>query len=107
MNSVKLIGNVGKEVIVKEFGKGQKLASFSLATSESYTNKNNEQVTNTLWHRIVVFGKLAQFCEDALGKGEYISIEGKLQYRCYQNKEQKTSYITEIIANKIEEVQSK
>jgi single-strand DNA-binding protein len=61
MNSVKLIGNVGREVTVREF-EGGKMASFSLATNESYVNKNNEEVKNTIWHNVVAWGALALRC---------------------------------------------
>ena len=103
MNSVKLVGNVGKEVTVRDF-EGGKLATFSLATNESYANKNNETVSNTTWHSVVAWGKLAKVCEDLLAKGKLISVEGKLNYRKYQNKENRTVYVTEIVAKSISEV---
>jgi single-strand DNA-binding protein len=102
MNSVKLIGNVGREINVKEFD-GGKMVSFSLATNESYTNKNKEEVKNTAWHSIVAWGQLAQQCESVLEKGKMVSVEGKLNYRQYQNKENQTVRIVEIVAFKIEE----
>jgi single-strand DNA-binding protein len=102
MNSVKLIGNVGREVNVMEFENGKK-ASFSLATNETYTNRNQEEVTNTAWHNVVAWGKVAQQCEQMLSKGKFIQVEGKLSYREYQNKENQTVKITEIVALKVEE----
>ena len=103
MNSVKLIGNVGREIDVREFESGKKV-SFSLATNETYINKNKEEVKNTAWHSIVVWGPLAQRCETLLEKGKMVSVEGKLNYRQYQNKEDQTVRVTEIVANKVEEV---
>lgn len=103
MNSVKLIGNVGKEISVKEF-EGGKMATFSLATNETYTNKKNEEVKSTAWHSIVAWGSLAQRCEMLLEKGKMVSVEGKLSYRQYQNKEDQTVRVVEIVAFKIEEV---
>ncbi len=104
MNTVKLIGNVGREVNVRELG-NNKLATFSLATNETYTNKNNELVKNTTWHNIVAWGKAAGVCEQILSKGKLVSVEGKLNYRSYENKEGKTVYVTEIVVKNIEEVQ--
>lgn len=102
MNSVKLIGNVGNEVNVLDFENGKK-ASFSLATTESYTNKNNEEVKNTAWHNVVAWGKVAEVCADLVSKGKFLSVEGKLNYRNYVNKENKTVYVTEIVAFKVSE----
>ena len=106
MNTVKLIGNVGNEVNVLTFDNGKK-ASFSLATNETYTNKKNEEVKNTTWHNVVAWGKVAEVCADLLSKGKLVSIEGKLNYRNYVNKENKTVYVTEIIAYKVTEVEAK
>ncbi|HEV7348581.1 single-stranded DNA-binding protein [Telluribacter sp.] len=106
MNAVKLIGNVGREITVKEF-EGGKLATFSLATNETYLNRNKEEVTSTSWHNIVAWGKLAQSCEELLSKGKLVAIEGRLNYRQYQNKEDQTVKVMEIVAVKIEEVVKK
>ncbi len=102
MNTVKLIGNVGREVTVGYFEHGR-VATFSLATNETYTNRNQEEVTNTAWHNVVAWGKLAQQCEQILSKGKFVQVEGKLNYREYQNKENQTVKITEIVAYKVEE----
>jgi len=102
MNSVKLVGNVGREVNVREF-EGGKMATFSLATSETYLNRNQEEVTSTAWHTVVAWGKLAQQCEQLLSKGKFVSVEGKINYRQYQNREDQTIRVTEIVAYKIEE----
>lgn len=106
MNTVKLIGNVGNEVNVLSFDNGKK-ASFSLATNETYMNKKNEEVKNTTWHNVVAWGKVAEVCADLVSKGKLLSIEGKLNYRNYVNKEDKTVYVTEIIAYKVMEVEAK
>jgi single-strand DNA-binding protein len=106
MNSVRLIGNVGKEVQVRQTA-NSKLATFSLATNETYTNKNNEEVRNTTWHNVVAWGKLAEECEGLIVKGKFVNIEGKLNTRSYKNKEDKTVYITEVVALKVGEVVAK
>lgn len=102
MNSVKLIGKVGKEVIVREF-EGGKVASFSLATDESYVNKNKEEVKSTAWHSIVAWGAQAEKCQ-TFEKGKTVLVEGKLIYRQYQNKDNMTVKVVEINAFKVEEV---
>jgi single-strand DNA-binding protein len=104
MNKVSLIGNVGKEATIRNFENG-KLASFSLATKETYTNKNNEEVSNTTWHNIVAFGKVAEVCERLVQKGKMLSIEGKINNRSYKNKEDRMVYVTEIQIYKVEETQ--
>lgn len=106
MNKVTLTGNVGKELNVRTFENG-KLASFTMATKETYTNKDNQEITNTAWHNLVAFGKMAEVCERMITKGKLVSIEGKLNYRSYTNKEEKRVYVTEIQVYKVEEVVSK
>jgi len=106
MNTVKLIGNVGNEVNLFSFDNSKK-AAFSLATDEVYTNKHNEEVKNTTWHKVVAWGKVAEVCADLVSRGKLISIQGKLNYRNYVNKENKTVYITEIVAYNVSEVVAK
>ncbi len=102
MNSVKLIGNVGAEVNIFKFEAGKK-ASFSLATTESYTDKNNLQIKNTAWHNVIAWGKLAEVCEELIKKGKTVSVEGKINYRNYTNTQNQKVYVTEIQAFKVEE----
>jgi single-strand DNA-binding protein len=106
MNTVKLIGNVGNNPNIRTFEKS-KLASFSLATKETYENQNQEEITNTQWHNIVAWGRVAEECEQMIAKGKFISIEGKLQTRNYLNKENRKVYVTEVLAIKVEEVETK
>lgn len=102
MNSVKLIGNVGAEVNILNFEAGKK-ASFSMATTDSYTDKNNQQVKNTAWHNVIAWGKLADACEELIKKGKMVSVEGKINYRNYTNSQNQKVYVTEIQAFKVEE----
>lgn len=106
MNQVKLIGNVGNTINIRQFEKN-KLASFSLATNETFENKNAESVTNTQWHNIVAWGKVAEKCEELVQKGKLVSIAGKIQTRNYLNKENKKVYVTEILAYDVEEIETK
>jgi single-strand DNA-binding protein len=104
MNTVKLIGNVGANPNFRVFEKN-KLASFSMATSETYKDKTAAEIKNTQWHNIVAWGKVAETCEELVAKGKFISVEGKIQTRHYLNHENKRIYITEIVAKKVEEVE--
>ena len=103
MNTVKLIGNVGTNPNIRNF-ETKKLASFSLATNQTYENNSNEKVKNTQWHNIVAWGKMAEVCEKIIEKGKFVAIEGRIQTRHFTNKENKKVYITEIIVTKVDEV---
>ncbi len=103
MNKVTLVGNVGKEVNMRNFENG-KLASFTMVTKETYTNKKNEEVTSNTWHNLVAFGKVADVCQRMISKGKLISVEGKINHRSYKNKEDKLVYVTEIQVYKVQEV---
>lgn len=94
-NKVSLIGRTGKEVEIINFEKG-KLAKVSLATSDFYTNALGEKVEETQWHNLVVSGKLADIMEKYVTKGKEIAVEGKIQYKTYEDKEGVKRYSTEI-----------
>lgn len=98
-NSVQLIGHVGKDPEVRTFDSGRKLTSFSLATSDTYKNPKGEKVTDTQWHNIVMWGKLAEIAAKYLKKGEEVCIEGKLIHRNYETENGEKRYITEINVN--------
>ena len=95
-NKVQLIGHLGGKPTIKETENGKKLATFSIATSESYRNAKGEKVTETQWHRLVAWGKVAEIAEKYLDKGKEVAIEGKLVTRFYNDKEGKKRYITEV-----------
>jgi single-strand DNA-binding protein len=102
MNTVKLIGNVGADVNIMAFEKSKK-ASFSVATTDSYKNKENVDVKNTAWHKVVAWGKIADACEELISKGKLVTVEGKITYRTYTNSQNQTVNLTEIQAFKVEE----
>lgn len=102
INKVILIGNVGSDPIVKNLENDLKVANFSLATSESYTNQNGEKITVTEWHNIVAWKGLAGIVEKYVKKGMQIYIEGKIKSRSYENKEQNKVYVTEIYADHLQ-----
>lgn len=98
-NRVQLIGNLGGAPEVKEFDNGNKVARFTVATSDYYTNKKGEKVNETQWHNIVIWGKLAGIAEKYLEKGSQVVVDGKLTTRNYTDKEGNKKYFTEIVAN--------
>jgi single-strand DNA-binding protein len=99
MNKAILYGNVGKDPEVRTLESGKKVAKFSLATNKSYTNQQGEKITETAWHNIVLWGKLAELAEKYVKKGNSVIIEGEISYRTYENKEGVTIYTTDIIGN--------
>ncbi|MCO5230598.1 MAG: single-stranded DNA-binding protein [Chitinophagales bacterium] len=101
-NFVQLVGNLGRNPEVKTFENGNAIAKFSLATSDSYTNKLGEKVQDTQWHNVVAWGKLAKVAEEQLEKGKEVSIKGKISYKNYEDKNGVKKIFTEIIAEEIE-----
>ena len=100
-NKVQLIGNLGSKPEVKKLDSGKKMATLNLATSETYKNASGEKVTETQWHRLVVWGKFADIAEKYLDKGKEIAIEGKLINRSYSDKDGKKKYVTEVQVNEL------
>ena len=100
-NKVQLIGNLGNAPDVRTTESGKKLARFSVATKESYTNAQGQKIKETQWHNLVAWGKLAEIVEKYLGKGSEVVIEGKLVNRNYTDKEGNKKYITEIEVNEL------
>ncbi len=98
VNKVILVGNVGKDPEIQHISADVAVAKFTLATSESYKDKNGERVTNTEWHNIVAWRGLAKIVEQYVRKGAQIYVEGKITNRSYE-KDGQTRYFTEIIAN--------
>jgi single-strand DNA-binding protein len=99
INKVILVGNVGKDPVVRYFDKGVAKASFPLATSESYTNQQGETITSTEWHNIVLWRSLAEVAEKTVKKGSQLYIVGKIKTRSYVDKDGVNKYITEILAD--------
>jgi len=100
LNKVLLIGNLGKDPETTHFEGGGIKVKFSLATSENYTNRNNEKVSQTEWHNIVVSRKgLAEVCEKYLKKGHKVFLEGRIRSRQWTDDSNQTRYITEILVD--------
>ncbi len=103
VNQVILIGNLGKDPEVRRLESGATVAKFSLATNETYKDKEGNRQTLTEWHNIVVWRSLAEIAEKYLKKGSLIYLEGKITYREYTDKEtNQKKYFTEIVANNFE-----
>ncbi len=98
INKVILVGNLGRDVQVQSFDTGVKKASFSIATDESYKDKNGQKVDRTEWHNIVMWRGLADVAERYLRKGSKVYIEGRLRTRQYTDQNNITKYFTEIEA---------
>jgi len=100
VNKVILIGNLGKTPDVRTLENGNKVARFTLATNEYYTNRETgEKRASTEWHNIVVWRTLAEFSEKYLQKGRKVYIEGKLKSNAWNDKDGVTRYSTDIIAD--------
>lgn len=104
VNRVILIGNLGKDPDMRYSPNGNAVANFSIATTESWKDKNSgEKVEKTEWHRIVAFSRLAEIVGEYLKKGAQVYVEGKLQTRKWQDKETgQDRYSTEVVAESIQ-----
>src|SRR6266850_3296120 len=100
VNRVTLVGNLGKDPEIVNSNSGTKIAKFSLATNESFKNKEGSWTERTEWHNIVVFARLADVVESYVKKGSQVYIEGKIQTRTYE-KDGVTKYFTEIVGNEL------
>ena len=107
VNKVILVGNLGKDPEVKYLDSGVAVANFSLATTESYKNKEGERVNQTEWHNIVLWRGLAEVAEKWLKKGSSVYIEGKIKTRKWEDKDGNTRYNTEILADNMTMLGSK
>jgi single-strand DNA-binding protein len=100
INKVILVGNLGRDPEVRYTQDGRAICNFTMATTENWRDKNTgEKRDRTEWHRVVVFGKLAEICGEYLSKGRQVYIEGKLQTRKWQDKEGVERYTTEVVVD--------
>lgn len=100
VNKVILIGNLGKDPEVRHLESGVGVANFSIATSETYKDRNSgERVSQTEWHNVVLWRGLADIAEKYLKKGDKIYVEGKLRTRSWQDQQGNNRYTTEVIAD--------
>lgn len=101
VNKCMLIGRVGKDVDIRTTD-NSKVASFTLATSERFKDRNGEVKEQTEWHNIVVWGKLADICEKYVQKGSTLYIEGKIRTRSWDDKDGNKRYTTEILVSSLQ-----
>lgn len=102
MNMQILIGNLGKDPEVKTFEDGGKIANCSLATTETWANRDGEKVSDTQWHNIVFGGKLADVAEKYLHKGDRVAITGSTRHRSWDKDDGTKAYMTEVRVDKME-----
>ncbi|WP_299064603.1 single-stranded DNA-binding protein [uncultured Polaribacter sp.] len=100
-NKVQLIGRLGQEPEIVTFSDGNKIAKFSMATDDSYKDKNGTKVERTYWHNVVIKGGLVQVVENYVNKGQEIAVEGKLTNKSYTTKDGEKRYVTEVLVNEL------
>ena len=100
-NRVQLIGNLGSNPTVNETSNGVKYSKISVATNTSYVNKKGEKIKETQWHPIVLWGKLAEFANNYITRGQEVCVEGKLNYRSYEDNNGDKKNVFEIIASDV------
>ena len=101
VNKVLLIGNLGADPEVRYSQNGSAIASFRIATTETWKKQDGSKEEQTEWHRIVAFGRLGEICGEYLSKGSKVFIEGRLQTRKWDDKDGNTRYTTEIVAREM------
>lgn len=102
VNKAILVGRLGKDPEVKYTPSGNAVANFSIATSESYTDKSGQKQDKTEWHNIVLWNKLAEIVKQYVKKGDCVYIDGKIQTRSWEDRDGNKKYITEIIGNSMQ-----
>ena len=101
VNKVIIVGRLGQDPETKAVGQGATVTRLNVATSETWMGKDGQKQERTEWHRIVVWGKLAEICGKYLAKGRQVYVEGRLQTRSWEDNGQK-KYTTEIVANTVQ-----
>ncbi|MFB6372459.1 MAG: single-stranded DNA-binding protein [Bradymonadaceae bacterium] len=102
VNKAIIVGNLGADPEVRSTGSDTTVANFRVASNRVYTDSNGEQQQETEWHRIVVFGRQAENCDQYLSKGSQVYIEGRIQTRGWEDNNGKDRYTTEIVANNVQ-----
>ena len=101
INKVILVGRLGADPEKKQTSTGQTVTRLNLATSESWVNREGERQEKTEWHRIVIWGKLAETCAQHLSKGRQVYIEGRLQTRSWETEKGEKRFSTEVVASQV------
>ena len=101
VNKVILIGNLGDDPELRYTGSGTAVCNMSLATNETYTDSDGNEVQNTEWHDVVAWGRLGEICNEYLQKGSQVYFEGKLQTRSWDDQDGNTRYSTDVKAQEM------
>jgi len=107
LNKVMLIGNLGADPEVRSTNNGSRVATLSLATSRQWSNQGGEKQEKTEWHRVICWNnkgpgsQLADVAEKYMKKGDRVYIEGRIEYRTWEDREKQTRYVTEVIAREV------
>lgn len=102
VNKVIILGNLGRDPELKYMPSGDAVCNFSIATTDTWKDRDGNQQEKTEWHNIVAFKRLAEICGEYLKKGKQVYIEGKLQTRSWEDKDGVKKYTTEIVANQMQ-----
>lgn len=102
VNKVIIVGRLGSDPELKTISTGNNVARLSVATSDQWTDKDGQKQERTEWHRIVVWGKLAELCGKYLSKGRQVYVEGRLQTRSWEDPQGVKKYTTEIVAQTVQ-----
>ncbi len=102
VNKAIIVGNLGKDPEVRFTQSGRAVASFSVATTETWMDQESGRQERTEWHNIVVWGKQAETCGQYLSKGRQVYIEGSIRNRSYDDRDGNKRYITEIVAQRVQ-----
>ena len=97
-NNIQLIGNLGADPVIHNTSTGKKMARFSLATNNTYVDKSGQKITQTQWHRVVGWGRTADFIENYLGKGSHVGILGRLTHNTVKSDDGSSRTYTDVVA---------
>ena len=101
LNKALLIGNLGSDPEIRTTTDGTKVAGLSVATNRNWTDRDGQAQERTEWHRVVAWANLAEIAEQYLSRGDRVYIEGEIQYRSYENRDGRATYVTEIRAREL------
>lgn len=101
LNKAQVIGNLGSDPEIRSTSGGTKVATLSVATNRSWTDRNGNEQMATEWHRVVLWERLAEVAQEYLGKGDRVYVEGRIQYREWEDDDGRTRHTTEIVVRRL------
>ena len=102
VNKVILVGRLGADPEVRQISSGKSVCQLSVATSENWVDRDGQKQERTEWHRIVIWGRMAEVCGQHLSKGRQVYVEGRLQTRSWEDQQGQKRYTTEVVANTVQ-----